>query len=233
MPPPVLPSVHLWHDQEFRGPAANMAIDEALFDEALESQRPFLRFYSWNETAYTVGYFHDFEKDSLDDLDPPPVRRLTGGGLVEHGRDITFTLAIPGGLEVVQRTGPERYRAVHQCLVDAFEKVEVRLALESDDPQAEARCFARPVRWDVIDPVSGEKVAGGAQRRTRGGILHQGSVRPPPDHREVEAEWTYRFAYRLAFDVSPLFESDVFAIEDRADRLEREKYATAAWNRGG
>ena len=36
-------------------------------------------------------------------------------------------------------------------------------------------CFEKPVEWDLIDE-SGEKVAGAGQRRTRKGLLHQGSI---------------------------------------------------------
>jgi len=232
MPTPPLPTLHVWHDTSPRHAEENMAVDEAMLLAAVDTGHCLARFYAWDGPAYTVGYFHDFAKRPLDDLEPRPVRRLTGGGLVEHGSDITFTLAVSGDTDFVKRTGPERYRAVHQCLVDAFGCLDVPLILEEDDTRGDNRCFARAVRWDVVDPRTGAKVAGGAQRRTRGGILHQGSVRPPPAHAEIEADWTIRFCFRLAFDVYRLFEEETEKIIEAGRRLVREKYGTAGWNEG-
>jgi lipoate-protein ligase A len=36
-------------------------------------------------------------------------------------------------------------------------------------------CFEKPVAWDLLG-ADGEKIAGAGQRRSRKGILHQGSV---------------------------------------------------------
>ena len=66
--------------------SANMAIDESLLRHA---QAPVLRLYGWEETCVSIGYF---QKASVVPAGISFVRRYTGGGLVEHGRDLTYTL---------------------------------------------------------------------------------------------------------------------------------------------
>ena len=55
-----------------------------------------------------------------------------------------------------------------------MEGLLVRLST-GDDATGLAQCFANPVNHDVVGP-DGLKVAGAGQRRTRRGLLHQGSV---------------------------------------------------------
>ena len=37
-------------------------------------------------------------------------------------------------------------------------------------------CFVEPAKYDVI--LEGQKIAGAGQRRTRSGLLHQGTLQP-------------------------------------------------------
>ncbi|MGE9268270.1 MAG: hypothetical protein ACQKBY_09245, partial [Verrucomicrobiales bacterium] len=53
--------------------------------------------------------------------------------------------------------------------------VVARLAESCGEGGDSAACFEKPVCWDVLGP-NGEKLAGAAQRRSRAGFLHQGSV---------------------------------------------------------
>ena len=70
-------------------PARNMAIDESLLRHV---QSPVLRIYSWDQPCVSIGYF---QKAQLAPTDRPMVRRFTGGGLVEHGKDLTYTHVLP------------------------------------------------------------------------------------------------------------------------------------------
>ncbi|MFN6195803.1 MAG: lipoyl protein ligase domain-containing protein, partial [Planctomycetota bacterium] len=77
-------------------PAAwNMAVDEALLRLA---RTPTLRLYSWQPHAVSLGWF----QRRADFADLPPgtvvVRRLTGGGAIHHGDELTFSLAAAPGL---------------------------------------------------------------------------------------------------------------------------------------
>ena len=66
-----------------------MAVDEALLRHV---QTPLLRIYGWETACVSIGYF---QKATVAPSDRPFVRRYTGGGLVEHGRDLTYTLVLP------------------------------------------------------------------------------------------------------------------------------------------
>ncbi len=75
----------------------NMAADEALLESAPELGRPVLRFYGWKESAATFGYSQKYA--DMEKLTPlrPLVRRPTGGGLVPHDADWTYSLVVPAG----------------------------------------------------------------------------------------------------------------------------------------
>ena len=79
-------------DPEPHPAALNMALDEALLQRALE---PTLRVYRWSEPAVSLGYFSRFAEAEKAAAGRAMVRRWTGGGLVEHGDDITYTLIVP------------------------------------------------------------------------------------------------------------------------------------------
>src|SRR5580692_3099009 len=88
-------------------PARNMAVDEALLREVRE---PVLRLYEWSVPAVSLGYF---QSASLAPEDRPFVRRYTGGGLVDHARDITYTLVLPRAHPWMEFPAPESYAHIH------------------------------------------------------------------------------------------------------------------------
>jgi lipoate-protein ligase A len=69
----------------------------------------------------------------------------------------------------------------------------------------------------------GRKIAGAAQRRTRGGFLHQGSIQLPG----LSQSFRDRFAAALA----PRIQQTSISIQilDRAAVLAVEKYGTMEW----
>jgi len=79
--------------------ADNMAVDEALMRSlAAGASSHFLRFYRWVKPTLSFGYFQrveeiiDFEEAGKVGTDV--VRRLTGGKMVFHSEEITFSLGI-------------------------------------------------------------------------------------------------------------------------------------------
>ena len=72
-------------------------MDEALLRETATTSVATLRFYAWSEPAATFGYSQRYaELESMTRL-RPLIRRPTGGGLVPHDRDWTYSLAAPPG----------------------------------------------------------------------------------------------------------------------------------------
>jgi lipoyl(octanoyl) transferase len=156
-----------------------MALDEALLEAMPRLGRPMLRFYGWTERAASFGYFQKYA--DVERLTPlrPLVRRPTGGGLVPHDADWTYSLAIPTNDEWYALTATGSYRRVHEWVRDAFAKMSVSAELAPEARKAgPGECFAGHERFDVL--WHGRKIAGAAQRRTRNGLLIQGSVQPPP-----------------------------------------------------
>jgi lipoate-protein ligase A len=207
-----------------------MAIDEVLLAAAVGLGGVLLRFYGWSETAATFGYGQRFREVALWTPLRPLIRRPTGGGLVEHARDWTYSLVVPPSDPWYDLPAAQSYRRLHEWLAGALARLGVRatLAAEPSTP-APGQCFAGPERLDL---VCGEtKLAGAAQRRTRGGLLIQGSVQPAPTgvaagswQEACRREAADRFGVAWA-DWEPDAE-----LRARAEALRLAKYEQAAHN---
>ena len=159
--------------------AENMAWDEALLESVLALGTPILRFYGWREAAATFGYFQRFA--DVAGMTPlrPLIRRPTGGGLVLHDADWTYSLMMPPSHAWYQLKAVESYEAMHEWIRLAFERLGARTELTATAIAGRpGQCFAGAERFDVVQ--EGLKIAGAAQRRNRHGLLIQGSVRPGP-----------------------------------------------------
>jgi lipoate-protein ligase A len=165
-------------------PTWNMAFDEALLRTA---GPPTLRLYGWNPHAVSLGYFqaaHDFA-----DLPAavPVVRRLTGGGAIWHGDELTFALVADA--ELLPTRIEAGYEFVHGAVRAALAMVGIPCAQKGAGHAPGARpasrwCFAEPGCFDLV-VADGRKLLGSAQRRIRtprARVLHHGSLvlRQPP-----------------------------------------------------
>lgn len=226
-------SLQLWRDRDSRDGAGHMAMDEALL---LTVEQPILRFYSWQKPEITLGFFTPIS--AVSGRQEPLTRRWTGGGVVEHGEDLTFSLSVPRRFLVSAASAGDRYRQIHEALALALRDHGMPQAIAApsrattDPSDSPGFCFAEPVAWDVIDTASGEKLAGGAQRRSRAGLLHQGSVRLPPAIRTMDHEWTSAFAALLTGRADRIESISTPSAETHAcaDQLKRERYDCADWN---
>lgn len=204
-------------------PARNMAIDEALLRLVTT---PVLRIYGWNQPCYSLGYF---QKSTVVPDGQAFVRRYTGGGLVEHGKDLTYTLVLPADHPLTLEGTIPSYRKIHQAVAEALTECGISCQLatarpENDDPS----CFSKPVPADVLD-AQGLKLAGAAQRRTKEGCLHQGSIlltaKIPAD---LPTQLTKKIALGLQSQtqLSNLSTKEV----ETADQLESSRYSSRAWS---
>ncbi len=160
-------------------PAFNMAADEAMLAAMPRLQKPVLRLYGWTEPAATFGYFQKYSEVAGTTILRPLIRRPTGGGIVPHDADWTYSLAFPTGHEWYSLKAIESYRRVHEWIRDAFAKLTIATELAPcARKSAPGQCFIGHEASDVL--WLGRKIAGAAQRRTKDGLLIQGSVQPPP-----------------------------------------------------
>jgi lipoyl(octanoyl) transferase len=208
-------------DPEPHSAALNMAIDEALLREVAQ---PTLRIYRWSAPAVSFGYFGSFAEAAKVGAERDLVRRWTGGGIVEHGDDVTYTLVIPREHVFAKHAAPESYRLIHEAIarVMAGEGIDAKVLPVAGDGRS-GECFASPVQYDLV--AGGMKIGGAAQRRTRWGLLHQGSVQiesPRPS-----------FVEKLAAGFAMNVNHGTFtrAQVEAAEELAEIKYGTAAWLR--
>ena len=159
--------------------AFNMALDETLLEAMPRLQKPVLRFYSWTEPAATFGYFQKFSEVAATTKLRPLIRRPTGGGIVPHDADWTYSAVFPPGHEWHSLKAEESYRRIHDWLRLAFAefKIETKLA-PCCKKTLPGQCFVGHEKSDLL--WHGKKIAGAAQRRNKLGLLIQGSVQPPP-----------------------------------------------------
>jgi lipoyl(octanoyl) transferase len=210
-------------------PAANMALDEALLHTAPRLGHPVLRFYSWTTPAATFGYFQRLAEVEAMTALRPLVRRPTGGGLVPHDGDWTYSLVFPASHPWHGLRAGDSYRQLHEWLQAAFTRLRLETELApADAKELPGRCFAGPEKSDLT--WRGRKIAGAAQRRAKSGLLIQGSIQPPPDVAKVDWQQALCDEAGERFNIrwQPL-EHDS-ALAELAGQLLREKYSQAAYH---
>lgn len=210
--------------------AFNMALDEALMEFAPHLGAPTLRFYGWTQPAASFGYFQKYAEIARTTALRPLVRRPTGGGLVPHDADWTYSVAFPPSHEWYSLAAVESYERVHEWVREAFARLGVvtELAACCHKP-APGQCFVGFEKSDVL--WEGRKIAGAAQRRTKMGLLIQGSVQPPPLDL-AKADWQAAMCVAaLDRDCSGWEELIVQGgLLARAELLAQTRYSWAAYN---
>ncbi|MEZ5387960.1 MAG: hypothetical protein R3F13_20835 [Prosthecobacter sp.] len=199
----------------------NMALDQAWLEE---TERPVLRVYEWETPTVTLGYAQNAAKlrDSLPAW--PVVRRWTGGGVVLHENDATYSVIIPAGHPWAETRPLDSYRLVHSSLADALNAAGMegcRLA-GPEDLVENPFCFVAPALHDVVRGKV--KISGAGQRRGKLGLLHQGSVQQVEIPRDFWQDW----ATGLAEHVSVVTEAPSRVLE-RARELVEKRYALPQW----
>ncbi len=208
-------------DPEPHDAALNMALDEVLLGHATG---PTLRIYHWARPAVSFGYFGKVAEVEEAWPGREMVRRWTGGGIVPHGEDVTYTLIVPRSCAFFRLGAEETYRVIHERIgaLLAEQGSAVQLVTASAAKVSDA-CFDNPTRYDLLG--AGGKVAGAAQRRTRAGLLHQGSVQTVARPADFGAQLALAFAREVSARVwtkAELAEAQVLAAA---------KYAVEAWLR--
>lgn len=210
-----------------------MALDACLFDAAQLNASAGIRFYGWSTPTATFGYSQKFAHLPIPpQLKPASIRRLTGGGVVFHGTDMTYALALPSISPLRRASARDLYNTIHSAIKNTLIRIgqpaELASCAQCDavrtaTPEA---CFPNPQGLDVILP-NGQKVAGAAMRRRKDAILVQGSIHVPPHlsasalRRTLETDLRRLFAIRsdAKIEVDPV-------------RLNQWKacFADPAWN---
>jgi lipoate-protein ligase A len=211
--------------------AFNMALDEALLESAASNGAPVLRFYGWKEPAATFGYFQKFTEVEKTTHLRPLIRRPTGGGIVPHDADWTYSFVVPPNHEWYSVPAVESYRRIHDWLRLAFAEMKVATELAPCCKRTlPGQCFAGHEKFDLL--WRGKKIAGAAQRRNKLGLLIQGSVQPPPvPLSRPDWEQSMRGVAEKQFSVTwNAFEPDAKLVATLTN-LSQKKFSQAAYNR--
>ena len=227
--------LEVYHDQRAHSAAMNMAIDEALLECFTV---PVVRFYRWQSPALSFGYFGRFADVANYKGNRDLVRRWTGGGIVFHGEDLTYSLVIPTSDTAFAESSISIYEKVHRALCAALNETGqpavvgglldpgrsgATVATRTGISGAGYSCFVNPVRADVM--IDGRKVAGAAQRRTRRGLLQQGSIQGV----DIGNGLAERFAQALSVNCCERKVDE--EILQLARKLAEKKYGTEGWLR--
>lgn len=215
-----------WFETDSLSPFRNMAIDEAFFLRKIQM----LRFYRWSEKTFSMGYF---QKVNLQDFDVPVVRRMTGGGIVEHGKDLTFSVVMDlktfPFLELVKKS----YYWIHQSILNALMNLNIHAQFYNDIKGNKGNfCFQTPSQDDLI--VGSQKIVGGAQRRRGSILLHQGTIALDPigvDRARLIQEILKGFAGTFQLDLKEGFDM-LSGLENDISCLEK-KYQSGEWTCSG
>jgi len=244
----------------------NMAVDEFLFHSlGNEAAHTVLRFYSWKNPTVSIGYSQkaedivDMEFCRLKGIDI--VRRITGGKLVLHSDEVTYSL-VSSDNDTFPPTVGDSYRQVSEALMVGLREMGLNPCLAQVPPEEYARehrlCFSYPARNEV--EVSGKKIIGSAQKRFGPKFIQHGLI-PLKDNekllrsvalskekekiqmislsqalgKDVDFDWTVSI---LCAGISDYFDADLKVRiltqeEKKAIRyIQKERYTDPGWTFG-
>lgn len=143
-----------------------MALDEALLNAVIAgARRPTVRFWEWVQPALVIGSYqsvrNEVDQETAHQLGFTITRRMSGGGtmLCEPDRTITYSLYLPGA-SVSGMSFRHSYAVLDAWAVRAFNALGVPAAYREIN--------------DIISPRG--KIAGAAQARRRGFVLHHTTI---------------------------------------------------------
>jgi lipoate-protein ligase A len=168
----------------------NMAVDEALLDQAADEGLASLRFYQWREPTLSLGYFQAYAERAghAASSHVRVVRRLSGGGALMHDLELTYAVCLPRR-HPLSRQSAHLYGVAHSALIEALAGWGISARLYEDviaqesagnelaSPKDPFLCFARRSAADIVATAGSEsvKIVGSAQRRRRGAVLQHGA----------------------------------------------------------
>ena len=144
----------------------HMALDEVLLDRVIAgARRPAVRFWTWTENALVIGshqsLMNEVDQAAARRLRFKVTRRISGGGtmICEPARTITYSMYLPA-TAVAGLSFRQSYAALDDWAVRAFVALGVPASYREIN--------------DIISPRG--KIAGAAQARRRGFVLHHTTI---------------------------------------------------------
>ena len=143
----------------------NMAMDRAvLVANSKGKVSPTVRFYGWEPSAISIGYFQslaeEIDLDVCKKLGVDYVRRITGGGAVYHEKELTYSIVISESHRAIPKNIMESYGKICGAVMKGLENLGIKSTYV-------------PIN-DII--TNGKKISGNAQTRKAKTVLQHGTV---------------------------------------------------------
>ena len=163
-----------------------MAIDEALLSCFKPgASLPILRLYGWSPPAFSYGRFQKPEEILNLELcrkgGIQVVRRITGGGVIYHARELTYSLVCPADFIPGSRSVKDAFFHLTSFLIAFYRKLGLVACHAVEHYSGSQRfgertplCFAGIESCDIL--INGKKIGGNAQRRLKQVIFQHGSI---------------------------------------------------------
>lgn len=174
-----------WIESKAADGATNMAVDQALLEDAVIFGKPTMRVYSWFPYCISLGY-HQSENtihfDTCRERQIDVVRRPTGGRAVLHAEEVTYAVVVPQNASIFQHSITAVYNLINRGLLAGIRKLGVPAKFEKRSIDlrhhyqmlSSINCFSAVARCEIV--VNGKKLIGSAQRHLTSGILQHGSI---------------------------------------------------------
>jgi lipoate-protein ligase A len=215
-----------------------MSCDEIMLQNPLAGF--VLRVYNWKEKAITFGYAQNC--DYVIKNIPPELknanftRRTTGGGVVFHDEDFTFSCIFENKQNFKI---PEIYFKLHKSICAALCERKIFCKLSGDETDTKkyaptinkipSQCFINPVKHDVLDS-NGNKILGGALRLFGNTVLYQGSLRVMGVRKKISE---FKLAIMKALTKNYSTQWQVYKLQGKKIKpikeLAKNKYNSGKW----
>ena len=164
----------------------NMAVDEAILRSYIQGLvPPTLRIYGWQPPSLSIGYFQDPVRE-LDLAECKKrsigfVRRITGGGIVFHAEELTYSIVCSRQHFRCSRSIENSFKQICSFIVRAYQALGLEAGFAIDQAEVvEALgckttfCFSGREKYDIL--INARKIGGNAQRRFHNAIFQHGSI---------------------------------------------------------
>jgi lipoate-protein ligase A len=202
-----------------------MAVDEALLScFEPEKSAPVFRLYGWSPPALSLGRFQDagevldLHRCRADNV--PVVRRITGGGVIYHADELTYSIVCAPHHLPHAATVKESFRILTTFLLSFYRSLDLHAEYAVDVSNDTASlgertpfCFAGKESFDIL--IDGRKIGGNAQRRLKNAIFQHGSI---PLQDRVDKGISYLRERPCGLDEAVAALAD-FGVEIREDEL--------------
>lgn len=174
-------------------PFYNMALDEAIYLQVTQdASLPTIRFYDWQPASFSCGFNQKIEEElSFELLNKSPygfVRRPTGGRMVLHEDEVTYSVVSPLK-ERMSGNVSHTYLRIGEALLTGLKVLNIEAELSrgvlsrQEQVQSANPCFTSSSRFEIT--YKKKKIVGSAQTRNQKAFLQHGSILMSHNQRKV------------------------------------------------